>query len=82
MLELGQREKRLLEIVEAELEKRRLFDDGAGFFEHLGGRGADDGNTDFTDTGTRNWGTTLGTFILMSTIAVYYIPARKDANFC
>ena len=53
MLELRQCQKRLLEIVEAELEKGRLLDDGAGFFKHLGSRGADDGNTDFTDTGTK-----------------------------
>jgi hypothetical protein len=56
MLEFGQGEKRLLEIVEAELEEGRLFDDGAGFFKHLGGCGADDGNTDFTDTGTKKLG--------------------------
>ena len=53
MFELGQGEQRLVEIVEAELEEGRLFDDGAGFFNHLGGRGADDGDTDFTDTGTK-----------------------------
>ena len=53
MLELRQGEKGLLEVVEAELEEGRLFDDGAGFFKHLGGRGADDGDTDFTDTGTK-----------------------------
>jgi len=29
----------------------------------------------------RNWGATLGTFALMSTIAVSYIPTGKDANF-
>ena len=53
VFELRQGEKRLLEIVEAELEEGRLFDDGAGFFKHLGGRGADDGDTDFTDAGTK-----------------------------
>src|ERR1700730_7432064 len=30
----------------------------------------------------RTCGATLGTFTLMSTIAVYYRPASKDANFC
>src|ERR1700692_1706099 len=30
----------------------------------------------------RNCGATLGTFTLMSTIAVYYRPTNKDANFC
>ena len=53
MFELRQGEKRFFEIVEAELEEGRFFDDGAGFFKHLGSRGADDGDTDFTDTGTK-----------------------------
>jgi hypothetical protein len=53
MFEPGQGEKRFVEIVESELEEGRLFDDGAGFFKHLGGCGADDGDTDFTDTGTK-----------------------------
>ena len=37
MFEFGQGEQRFLEIVEAEFEEGRLFDDGAGFFKHLGG---------------------------------------------
>ena len=49
----GSASKRLLEIIEAELKESRLFDDGVGFFKHLGSRGAYDGNTDFTDTGTK-----------------------------
>ena len=56
VFELRQGEERLLEIIEAELEKGRLFDDGAGFFKHLGSRGADDGDTDFTDAGTEKLG--------------------------
>ena len=53
MFELRQGEKRFLEIVEAEFEEGRLFDDGAGFFKHFGGCVADDGNTDFADAGTK-----------------------------
>jgi hypothetical protein len=56
VLEFGQGEERFFEVVEAELEEGRLFDDGAGFFKHLGCCGADDGNTDFTDTGTKKLG--------------------------
>ena len=52
LLDLRQGEEGLLEIVEAELEEGRLLDDGGGFFEHLGGRGADDGDTDLADAGT------------------------------
>lgn len=57
VFELRQGQERLLEIVEAELEERRLFDDGVGFFEHLGGCGAYDGDADFAYAGTEKlWG--------------------------
>ena len=56
MLQLRQGEQGFLEIVESELEEGRLFYDGAGFFEHLGRCVADDGDTDFADTGTEKLG--------------------------
>ncbi len=57
MLELRQGEKRLLEVVESELEKGRFFDYGACFFEHFGGCRANDGDADFADAGTEKlWG--------------------------
>jgi hypothetical protein len=56
MFQLRQSEERLLQVVEAELEKRRLFDDSGSFFKHLGRRGANDGDADFTDTGTKKLG--------------------------
>ena len=56
MFQLRQGEERLLQIVEAELEKRRLFDDSGSFFKHLGRRGAYDGDADFADTGTKKLG--------------------------
>ena len=60
LLEFGQGEEGLLEVVEAELEEGSLFDDGGGFFKHLGGGGADDGDTDFADTGTKKLGDYAG----------------------
>ena len=56
MFEFGQGEEGFLEVIEAELEEGRLFDDGAGFFKHFGGCGADDGDTYFADTGTKKLG--------------------------
>ena len=57
MLKLRQRKEWLVEIVEPELEESRLFDDSVRFFKHFGSRGADDGNTDLTDTGSEVlWG--------------------------
>ena len=51
-LNFGRASEGLLEVVEAELEEGSLLDDGGGLFDHLGGRGADDGDADFGDAGT------------------------------
>src|SRR5438270_9677650 len=56
ILQFRQSQQGLLEVVEAELEKRRLFHNCARFLKHLGGRTADDGNTDLSDTGTEKLG--------------------------
>jgi hypothetical protein len=56
VFEFREREEGFFEVVEAKLEEGRLFDDGAGFFKHLGRGGADDGDTDFADTGTEKLG--------------------------
>ena len=51
LLEFGQGKEGLLEVVEAELEKRRLLDDRGRLLDHLGGRGADDGDTHLGEAG-------------------------------
>ena len=57
MLEFWKGEKRLLEVVESELEKGCFFDYGARFFEHFCGCCANDGDADFADAGTdKLWG--------------------------
>jgi hypothetical protein len=56
MLELRQCRKWLFKIVKTELDKRSLFNDGAGFFKHLGGCGASNGDTDFADAGAEKLG--------------------------
>ena len=81
LLQLRQRSERLFEVVEAELEEGRLFDDGGGFFNHLGRRGAVMATQTLPMRERRSWGLTLGTFDLMAAIAVSYRPAGKDANF-
>ena len=56
-LSFGRASKRLLEVVESELEKGRFFDYGACFFEHFGGSCANNGDADFADAGTEKlWG--------------------------
>ncbi len=46
LLELGQREQRLVQVVEAELEERVLLHCGGGLLDHLGRRRADNGDAD------------------------------------
>ncbi len=60
MLQLGQSKQWLFEVVEPELEEGRLFDDGGSFFKHLGRGCANDGDTDFADTGTKKLGAYAG----------------------
>ena len=56
MLELRQGREWLFEIVETELDERSLFNDSGGFFKHLGGRGASNGNANFADAGADKLG--------------------------
>ena len=56
LLELRQGQERLLEVVEAELEEGRLLDDGGRLFNHLGRRGADDGDAHLGEAGAEELG--------------------------
>jgi len=52
VLDFGEGEERLLEIIEAKFDEGGFLDGGGGFFKHLGGCGADDGDTDLANAGT------------------------------
>ena len=84
LLELRQGGERLVEVVEAELEEGRLFDDGRGFLDHLGWRGADDGDADFADAGTEklrsNCGHDTGHVRSHRRNRVSYRAVGQDAN--
>ena len=51
LLEPGQREQRLVQVVEAELEERVLLHCGGGFLDHLGRCRTDNGDTDLGEAG-------------------------------
>src|ERR1017187_1227245 len=51
LLEPGQREQRLIQVVEAELEERVLLHCGGGFLDHLGRCRTDNGDADLGEAG-------------------------------
>ena len=56
LLELRHGREGLLEVVEAELEKRGFPDDRGRLFNHFGGRGADDGDAHLGEAGAEELG--------------------------
>ncbi len=80
-LNLGRASEGLVEVVEAKLEKRRLFDDGGGLFDHLGGRGADDGDAHFGDAGAEDLEGGGGYVRCHGRNRVSYRAVGLDANF-
>jgi len=79
--EPGQRQQRLLQVIQAKLEERRLLDHGGGLFDHLRGRGAGDGDAHLGDAGAEKVRSYAGHIQSHGRNRVSYRAIGQDATF-
>ena len=81
LLEPGQCQQRLLQVIQAKLKKRKLFDHRGCLFNHLRGRGAGNGDAHLGNAGSEEVGCYSGHIQSHGRNRVSYRAIGQDATF-